>query len=187
MEASDDAQLPSSRILLIRKERQYRIDDEKGYEHAQQDHAVEQLDEETIEAIRSYTSAQPVHNGMEWYRYMNQFLRGLLPGGNKLPEENGVKETVLKLINRLGNAFQGKQKETKRVYRGLNLRDVFKEKIDQPESLVGAVYSDKGYLSTSRERNRLIFSNIQVCGILQSNDLLKYGKRIHRRRRRRNS
>ena len=78
-------------------------------------------------------------------------MRGLLPDGNKLPEENGVKETVLKMINRLGNAFQGKQKETKRVYRGLNLRDVFKEKIDQPESLVGAVYSDKGYEQTKKE------------------------------------
>ena len=71
----------------------------------------------------------------------------------------------------------------------MNLRDVFKEKIDQPESLVGAVYSDKGYLSTSRQRKKSVdfLSNIQVCGILQSNDLLKYGKRIHRHRRRRNS
>ena len=110
MEASDDAQLPSSRILLIRKERQYRKEDEKGYEHALQDHEVKQLDKETIEAIEYYTSAPPVHDGKSWYQYMNQFLRGLLPDGNKLPEENGVKETVLKMINRLGNAFQGKQK-----------------------------------------------------------------------------
>ena len=167
MEASDDAQLPSSRILLIRKERQYRKEDEKGYEHALQDHEVKQLDKETIEAIEYYTSAPPVHDGKSWYQYMNQFLRGLLPNGNKLPEENGVKETVLKMINRLGNAFQGKQKETKRVYRGLNLRDVFKEKIDQPESLVGAVYSDKGYLSTSRQRKKSV-DFLQYSGVWYS-------------------
>lgn len=94
-------------------------------------------------------------------------FESLLPDGNKLPEENGVKETVLKMINRLGNAFQGKQKETKRVYRGLNLRDVFKEKIDQPESLVGAVYSDKGYLSTSRQRKKSV-DFLQYSGVWYS-------------------
>lgn len=167
MDAADDAQLPSSRILLIRKERQYRKEDEKGYEHALQDHEVKQLDGETIEAIEYYTSAPPVHDGKAWYQYMNQFLRGLLPNNNSLPEENGVKETVLKMINRLENAFRGKQKETKRVYRGLNLRDVFKEKIDQPESLVGAVYSDKGYLSTSRERKKSV-DFLQYTGVWYS-------------------
>ena len=167
MDAADDAQLPSSRILLIRKERQYRKEDEQGYEHALLDHEVKQLDGETIEAIEYYTSASPVHDGKAWYQNMNQFLRGLLPNNNSLPEENGVKETVLKMINRLENAFRGKQKETKRVYRGLNLRDVFEEKIDQPESLVGAVYSDKGYLSTSRERKKSV-DFLQYSGVWYS-------------------
>lgn len=84
--ASDDAQLPSSRILLIRKERQYQKEDEQGYEHTLLDHEVKQLDGETIEVIEYYTSAPPVHDGKAWYQYMNQFLRGLLPNNNSLPD-----------------------------------------------------------------------------------------------------
>lgn len=83
--ASDDAQLPSSRILLIRKG-QYQKEDEQGYEHTLLDHEVKQLDGETIEVIEYYTSAPPVHDGKAWYQYMNQFLRGLLPNNNSLPD-----------------------------------------------------------------------------------------------------
>lgn len=40
MMAADDAQLPSSRITLIQKERQYKQEDEAGYGHAEQNHDV---------------------------------------------------------------------------------------------------------------------------------------------------
>lgn len=155
MTEANNAQLPSSRILLVRKERQYRREDEQWYGHAEQDNAVEKLSGRIREAIKFYTRANPIDGQMPGYQYMNKLLRGLMTE-DKLPKENGVDKKVLKMIQRLNAAFGAGQKETKRLYRGVNLRNVYHDQIDKPESLVGRTYTDNAYMSTSRNRNKSV-------------------------------
>lgn len=66
------------------------------------------------------------------------------------------------MIRRLNTAFVSRQTETKSLYRGLNLYNVYKDRIYNPESLVGTTFSDKAYMSTSRNRDKSInFLNIE--------------------------
>lgn len=162
MMAADDAQLPSSRITLIQKERQYKLEDEAGYGHAEQNHDVMGLTEKIRKAIAFYTQADMVKGQqMAGYQFMNRLLRGQITEAD-LPKKNGVKNLILGMIRRLNTAFVSRQTETKSLYRGLNLYNVYKDRIYNPESLVGTTFSDKAYMSTSRNRDKSInFLNIE--------------------------
>ena len=73
-----------------------------------------------------------------------------------------MKNLILGMIRRLNTAFVSRQTETKSLYRGLNLYNVYKDRIYNPESLVGTTFSDKAYMSTSRNRDKSInFLNIE--------------------------
>lgn len=92
---------------------------------------------------------------------MNRLLRGQITEAD-LPKKNGVKNLILGMIRRLNTAFVSRQTETKSLYRGLNLYNVYKDRIYNPESLVGTTFSDKAYMSTSRNRDKSInFLNIE--------------------------
>ena len=98
---------------------------------------------------------------MAGYQFMNRLLRGQITEAD-LPKKNGVKNLILGMIRRLNTAFVSRQTETKSLYRGLNLYNVYKDRIYNPESLVGTTFSDKAYMSTSRNRDKSInFLNIE--------------------------
>ena len=120
------------------------------------------LTEKIRKAIAFYTQADMVKGQqMAGYQFMNRLLRGQITEAD-LPKKNGVKNLILGMIRRLNTAFVSRQTETKSLYRGLNLYNVYKDRIYNPESLVGTTFSDKAYMSTSRNRDKSInFLNIE--------------------------
>ena len=99
---------------------------------------------------------------MAGYQFMNRLLRGQITEAD-LPKKNGVKNPILgdDQAPEYRVCLQADRNEKPEPGTETSTT-VYKDRIYNPESLVGTTFSDKAYMSTSRNRDKSInFLNIE--------------------------
>lgn len=150
------AQMASNHMQFLRADRLFLKEDYEGAPVASEVPANVRLTSKEKEAIKFYaktgvyaTNQKGV--GLIAYQWVNGILRGVQKGEDLTEIQQ---KEIAKSVTAIDQAIaRSSLKQTTRLYRGADLTPVFGDTVvKNPQSLVGKVISDKGYTSTSSNR-----------------------------------